>query len=151
MSDLEIRRLLDLFREPLAALLAESQAEGYGHLQRLRDEYVSGQNRFDGPGECLLGAFRDDSLVGICGLNLDPFARDEGTGRVRRLYVAATSRRGGVGRKLVEAVIQRARSHFRRLQLRTPDEPAARFYEALGFRPVPPATKATHALELRDC
>ena len=69
-------------------------------------------------------------------------------GRVRRLYVATDHRRQGIGRRLVDAVIEQARSHFERLRLRTPDEPAARFYEALGFRRVMRASKVTHALDL---
>jgi GNAT superfamily N-acetyltransferase len=149
VSGLEIRALESLPDEALASLVAESQAEGYRHLERLVTDHASGQNRFDRPGECLLGVFEGPTLVAICGLNHDPFVSGEGTGRVRRLYVAAAHRRQGVGRMLVGAVIERARDHFRRLRLRTPDETAARFYEAMGFRPVMRANKATHTLELR--
>ena len=57
-------------------------------------------------------------------------------GRVRRLYVLPSHRRRGVARGLVSTVIERARSHFELLVVRTYDETALSFYAALGFETV---------------
>jgi len=86
-------------------------------------------------------------LVGVCGLNIDPYAADRRVGRVRHLYVLSAFRRRGVGRHLVTAVIEMARGRFDRLHLRTENAGAARFYEALGFRPSGGASDYTHVME----
>ena len=70
-------------------------------------------NRFDRAGEALFGGRIDGQLVGICGLNVDPYAADDGIGRVRHLYVWSIHRRLGVGRALVTHVIQAAHGRFR--------------------------------------
>ncbi len=150
MSAVEIRMLVRLPLDQLAALRLEASAQGFEHLERLVQEHEPNGNTFDQPGEALFGAYLEAQLVGVCGLNVDPYARNPAVGRVRRLYVATEHRRQGIGRRLVEAVIERARSHFDRLRLRTPDEPAARFYEALGFHRVMRANKVTHALDLGE-
>ncbi len=38
-------------------ILAEAERAGGGFMLRVRDEWLSGVQRFDGPGEFLLGAF----------------------------------------------------------------------------------------------
>ena len=129
-------------------LLAESRAEGYRFLARLRDEWESGANRFDRGGEALYVARRGGVWVGICGLNRDPFSGDADVGRLRHLYVSEGQRRVGVGRALVEQAVVDAQRHFRRLVLRTNAPAAAAFYAALGFSPAA-CGSATHALELR--
>jgi hypothetical protein len=48
----------------------------------------------------------------------------------------------------VRAVIDATRGHFLRLRLRTDNEAAARFYEALGFRPCVGVPECTHTLDL---
>lgn len=72
-------------------------------------------------------------VVGVCGLNRDPYDDDAATGRVRHLYVADAARRDGVGTALVRAVEDAARGSFTRLRLRTLNPRAARFYEAIGY------------------
>jgi GNAT superfamily N-acetyltransferase len=131
----------------LGGLIAESQTLGLGFLRRLADEWVTGANRFDAPGEVLLVARIDDTIVGVCGLNVDPYAGRQNVGRVRHLYVLQAHRRRGVGRQLVAAVLRAARGRFDRLHLRTGNPDAARLYEELGFRPVG-ADHDTHVLEL---
>ena len=89
-------------------------------------------------------------VIGVCGLNVDPYAEDPRIGRVRHLYVLALHRRAGVGEQLVADIIETARSHFARLHLRTTSGPASRLYEELGFRPAPGASHCSHALDLED-
>ena len=132
----------------LADLVVESQREGFAFVRRLVNEWESGDNRFDRPGEALFAAVADGRVVGVCGLNVDPYLPGGRVGRVRHLYVAAAFRRRGIGAGLVEAVIRTAHGTFDRLRLRTDSEPAARFYESLGFRRTDDEPDGTHDRDL---
>jgi GNAT superfamily N-acetyltransferase len=145
---LMVERLHDLTSDGIAELLSESERAGLRMVRRLVDDGESGANRFDRPGEVLLGARIDGRLAGVCGLNVDPYAGSESTGRVRHLYVLAAFRRRGVGRQLVLRVIEAAHARFDDLRLRTNEPAAARLYEALGFRPCPSSSDSTHAVKL---
>ena len=125
-------------------LVEASVREGFRFLARLRDEHASGANRFDGEGEVLLGAFRGDELIAVGGLNRDRYGGDPRTGRVRHVYVLPSARRTGAGRALVRELVRRAQPWFDQLVLRTDTAEAARFYEALGFRPEHEIESATH-------
>src|SRR5437879_5760125 len=130
-----IERLQDLPSDALGALVAESEEAGLRFVRRLLDEWASGANRFDRPGEALFAARVGGRLVGVCGLNIDPYAADRRVGRVRHLYVLSAFRRRGVGRHLVTAGIEMARGRVDRLHVRTEDGGGGRFYEAAGLRP----------------
>lgn len=56
-----------------AELRSQSMAEGFNMLRRLEDNWLSGLNRFDRPGEKLIGASVDGVIVGVGGLNIHPF------------------------------------------------------------------------------
>lgn len=132
--DLAIIRSHDLPRKRLAPLIAESEREGHRHLARLRDEWLAGENRFDLPGEALFVAEIEDEIVGVCGLNRDPYRDSPAIGRVRRLYVAPAQRRRGVARELLRAVIRTATGIFEELVVRAEDPGADAFYRVMGFR-----------------
>jgi GNAT superfamily N-acetyltransferase len=132
----------------LAPLLAASEAEGFGFLRRLAREWESGGGRFDGPGEVLLGICDGPAWLAVGGLTADPYSPEAGLGRLRHIYVRADVRRSGLGRMLVEALEAHARPRFRALVLRTDTESAARFYETLGYRRLPPDGTATHRRDL---
>lgn len=129
-------------------LVRQSQAEGYRHLVRLVDEYLSGENRFNKNGEALFVAVKENKVIGICGLNHDPYS-DGDVGRVRRLYVLPEYRRQGIGRRLTEDVIGRASAYYNMLVLKTDHEQASRFYKSLGFNEVHDCDSRTHFLKLR--
>jgi GNAT superfamily N-acetyltransferase len=143
-----IERWHDRPVDQLAELVAESRRQNFRALGRLVEEWHAGVNRFDRSGEALFAACADGRVVGVCGLNADPYAAAPRVGRVRHLYVAADWRRRGVGRRLVGQVVAAARGPFDRLRLRTGDPGAARFYETLGFRPCPAEESCTHVLGL---
>jgi GNAT superfamily N-acetyltransferase len=146
-----IERVRDLPGGALDALIAESERAGLGFVRRLVEDWTAGRNRFDRPGEALFVARRDGRIVGVSGLNVDPFSAGDRVGRVRHLYVLVDCRRQGVGRRLVAEVIAAAREAFDVLRLRTGNPAAALFYEALGFRPAEAGmTDATHHLALAD-
>ena len=129
-----IERLYELPAERVSPMIEESERAGLGFVRRLAEEWASGRNRFDRAGEVMLGALMGSRLIGVCGLNIDPYAGGPDVGRVRHLYVLASHRRQGVARQLVGAVIEAARGPFVTLRLRTTNEAAARLYESLGFR-----------------
>jgi GNAT superfamily N-acetyltransferase len=130
----------------LDALSDAALAEGFGFLRRLMQDWASGANRFDQPGEQLIGAFAGTHLLGVCGLNRDPYLRSQGVGRLRHLYVAPGHRRHGIATALVRPLL--GTGDFHQLRLRTDTAEAAAFYLRLGFHPVADAT-ASHAISLR--
>jgi len=145
---LTIVPLSELPVDGLSELVEESERTGFRFVQRLVDEWQAGANRFDCPTETLLAAMLEANLVGVCGLNVDPYAADGRIGRVRHLYVLASQRRHGVGQQLVEEIIRRATGHFDVLRLRTQNPQAAVFYERLGFRRAFDDQFATHVMDL---
>ncbi|MDW5313519.1 GNAT family N-acetyltransferase [Rhizobium sp. PL01] len=128
-----------------ALLLQESVVEGHRMLHRLQENWTSGLNRFDRPGEILVGSFDNGRLTGICGRNIDPFANNAAAGRVRHLYVATAYRNTGVGGQLIRFIARDADRFFRFLNTRAPPQ-AYEFYEHLGFSPVLENSTVTHRL-----
>ncbi|MDR3753517.1 MAG: GNAT family N-acetyltransferase [Terracidiphilus sp.] len=126
-------------------LRAEARAEGHNFMERLANEWQSGTNRFDAPGEMLCGYLENGLLVAVGGLNHDPFAGRADVGRIRRVYVRPAWRGKGIGTALVSALINEARQSFACIRLRAENPSAARLYERLGFEPIADAD-ATHIL-----
>jgi GNAT superfamily N-acetyltransferase len=126
-------------------LRMEARDEGYDFLDRLVEDWLSGENRFDGPGEVFCGSFDCGILVAGGGLNRDPFLTDPEVGRIRRVYVRRAWRNRGVGEALVRWLLDIARTHFRRVRLRAENAGAARLYERIGFSPIDDLN-ATHIL-----
>jgi GNAT superfamily N-acetyltransferase len=126
-------------------LLMDAQDEGYDFIQTLVDDWASGENRFDAPGETLCGHIDQGLVVAVGGLNCDHFAGRPDMGRIRRVFVRRAWRNNGVGRALVSALIDAARNHFRCVRLRAENEDAARLYERMGFVPIADPD-ATHIL-----
>jgi GNAT superfamily N-acetyltransferase len=130
--------------DDIAALLGASLAEGHNLVNRFVDEWDDGSNRFDRPGEIALQARWGAKLVGVGGLNRDPYLDDPAVGRIRHLYVSPDARRQGVGRSLVLGLIDEARPTFRRVRLRTSQPEASLLYLALGFEATSDEPDATH-------
>lgn len=147
MADVFVTRVEDFNVDDVYPLVLESEKEGFRFVRRLYDEYVSGANRFDRDGEALFVA-RMGQIVGICGLNQDPYSQYNNVGRVRRLYVHPDIRKYGLGRRLVLDVIWEAKRHYEVLTLRTDNPVADQFYRAIGFSTVHVPDHATHWLSL---
>jgi GNAT superfamily N-acetyltransferase len=144
-----ISRLYELPPDSLAELVAESERSGHRFVRRLVSDWSSGANRFNRPGEALFAVHVGGQVVGVCGLNADPYVPEPRVGRVRHLYVRAAHRRSGIGRQLVTAVIEAAAGVFDRLNLRTENPQSARFFEGLAFRACAGQLHCTHVLNLR--
>ncbi len=129
-----VERLRELPLDSLRSLVDESEREGFRFVSRLLSEWRSGANRFERPGEALFAARDGDSLLGIAGLNVDPYQDDTRVARLRHVYVRADSRRKGIGRLLVARALAHASSGpFIKVRLRTDTLEGTAFYEALGF------------------
>ncbi|WP_243303102.1 GNAT family N-acetyltransferase [Geothrix oryzisoli] len=148
MNAIQIARVTTLPDSELDELVMESEAEGFGFVARLRDEWHSMRNQFNQPGEAFFTARIQGQLVGICGLSRDPYSSQAGVGRVRRLYVRKEFRRLGVGQQLIHAVVETARIHFTLLSLRTDNPIASQFYERQGFQSISRLESYTHLLSL---
>jgi GNAT superfamily N-acetyltransferase len=128
----------------METLRVAAETEGFRFLTRLVAEWNDGANRFDRPGELLVGAVRSERLLAVCGLNRDPFADRHDIGRLRHLYVHPSARRTGAGSALVGHLLGQAGGAFRVVRLRTTTAEAAAFYLRHGFVAVA-EPDATHA------
>jgi len=145
----EITRLNSL-PAGLETLRRESGREGFGFLDRLVVDWTRGTNTFSRSGEGLLGAFAGGQLVGIGGLNADPYLPGTDVGRIRHVYVLGVWRHQGVGRALIDCFVREAGGLFSELRLRTVTAGAAAFYVRCGFSPVDDPS-ATHSVKLGGC
>ena len=132
-----------------AELKSQSMAEGFNMLRRLEDNWLSGLNRFDGPGEKLIGASVVGLIVGVCGLNVDPFTLKTGIGRLRHLYVDSGWRKRQVGSALLSEILKDSGHWFDFINTNAPPS-AFTFYERAGFIALTGIEKVTHHLCLRD-
>lgn len=130
--------------EQTEVLVKKSIAEGFRNVSRLRNDFVSGANRFDKSGEGLFVARSGEQLTGIAGLNVDPYAASGRVGRIRRLYVHPGFRRLGVASQLVDAIETRASGLFSKLRLYTDSNGARAFYEKRGYAVVSGQQKVSH-------
>jgi len=117
----------------MPALVEQARAEQFHSIDRLMNDWLAETNRFDLPGETLIGGYTEDRLVAIGGLNRDPYGQAARTGRLRRFYVLPEFRRMGVGRQLVDTLLDHASGHFEKVRLRTNSGVASKFYENCGF------------------
>lgn len=147
VSSLLIERIVADPLPDLVDLRRESMSEGHGFVERTLAEWDDGSNRFDLTGEGFFIARSNQTVVGMCGLNIDPFLSDPTIGRIRHLYVLPSFRRRGIGKQLVEACLDLARFSFDRVRLRTFDGLAVDFYISIGFDTVDEDT-ATHSLQV---
>jgi len=130
-------------------LKVESMAAGFNMLRRLEENWLNGQNRFDKPGENLLGFYADGSLIAVCGLNQDPYMPSVRAGRLRHLYVGVGWRRMQVGISLLKALLKGSGHWFDFINTNAPPS-AFTFYERAGFIPLADVDKVTHRLYLKD-
>jgi ribosomal protein S18 acetylase RimI-like enzyme len=83
----------------------------------------------------VFGAYRGVDLLGIAGFGTNAGPKRAHKGFLWTMFVRPQARKSGVGRRLVEAVIERAGQSVEILQLTVTreNEPARALYMALGF------------------
>jgi GNAT superfamily N-acetyltransferase len=147
---MQINKILDLSKVDISSLVEESKQEGFRFLERLVNEYKNGTNEFKKPSEALYGVFTDTGIiVGIGGLNVDPYTTDEKVGRIRRFYILRNFRRKGIGQILLNRIVNEAKKDFDRLVLHTDTPEASKFYRSFGFLEEFNYPKITHFMKLK--
>src|SRR5207249_4664611 len=83
----------------------------------------------------VFGAFRLSELVGTAGFVRREGEKEKHKGLLWGMYVRPDARNAGIGRQLIEAVIDYARQHVELIQLSvvSDNERARRLYACLGF------------------
>jgi ribosomal protein S18 acetylase RimI-like enzyme len=140
-AHIEIRRLTQadadvvLYRDiRLEALKASPEAFG----STFETEDAQPLNWFSDRlgGSELLGAFCDAQLVAIAGFAIQQGQKEAHKGILWGMYVRPAARRTGIGRRLVEAIVDLARDRVELIQLAVvrDNAQARRLYTNLGFR-----------------
>lgn len=129
---MQLVRIQDDLPEDFGRLRAAADAEGFRALARLAAEWAQDRDAF----VCLLGAMQDDRLAAIGGLTPEPEPQGQAAMRVRRLYVDPAARRSGVGRTLVNALLQEALDSVSLVTINARDTLAPAFWTAVGFERV---------------
>ncbi|ADY22095.1 GNAT family N-acetyltransferase [Bacillus paranthracis] len=133
MKDIHIQQIEDLMIYEHNYLVQESKEEGFNFLIKLKSEYKNKTNTFNKTGECLYGIFQEGKLIGIGGLNEDPYSENNKIGRLRRFYIAKDYRRIGLGNLLLKQLLSHAEKYFKVVVLHTDTKQGDAFYIANGF------------------
>ena len=72
-------------------------------------------------------------LIGVGGLNEDPYTKDNKIGRLRRFYISRDYRRLGLGNLLLNQLLCHAEKYFEVIVLHTDTKQGDVFYTANGF------------------
>lgn len=135
----------------LSEILAESKAQGYGMIERLIREWQESVTNFSGENEVYFGYENRGRLLGVCGINEEPYLKVSKYGRLRHLYVLKDFRNKGIGKALVEKTIEFAKNHFDLITLLAPkDGSADAFYKRIGFVKSSRFERVSHVFELRS-
>jgi len=146
-----IKKITDIRSAGLDQILTESQKNGYGMIERLITEWESGATDFSGENEAYFAYEKHGEVLGVGGINEEPYLRIKEYGRMRHLYVLKKWRRKGVGREIVSATIEFAKDHYNLMTLMTPKDGSADvFYESLGFKKCDSLERVSHTLILQN-
>ena len=129
-------------------LFKKVQEEGFNFLIKLINEYESKRNTFSKTGECLYGIFRGDTLIGIGGLNQDPYTKVNKIGRLRRFYISKDYRRIGLGKLLLKKLLRHAEKYFHVVVLHSDTKQGDEFYSANGFVKIGNYKGSSHLIRL---
>jgi len=137
-APIELRRLgaedASAYREIRLEALADSP---HAFSSTLESEQGQPLERFAArlADDFVLGAFSGPHLVGVAGFYVQPKPKHRHKGMLWGMYVRPDHRAAGIGRTLVEAIIEHARQHVELLQLFVIADnlPARRLYANLGF------------------
>ncbi len=133
LKEIQMKKFEDVFKYEIHHLVQESKEEGFNFLTKLVNEYESEVNTFNKTGECLYGMFQEEMLIGIGGLNQDPYTEDNKIGRLRRFYISKDYRRIGLGNLLLNRLLSHAEKYFQIVILHTDTKQGDAFYMANGF------------------
>jgi ribosomal protein S18 acetylase RimI-like enzyme len=136
--DLQIRRLMPADAARYRELRLEGlrcNPEAFGSTYETESVQPLGSFSERLAGSAVFGAFHGAELLGIAGFAVRNGVKEAHKGLLWGMYVRPDARKAGVGRRLVEAVIDFARQRVELLQLSvvSDNEQARRLYIHLGF------------------
>jgi ribosomal protein S18 acetylase RimI-like enzyme len=117
---------LEALRNNPEAFGSTFEAESVAPLRKYIDWFTTSQ---------IYGAFEGGELVGIAALKIQEGKKEAHKGSLLSVYVRAQARGKGVGRLLIETIVQAARQQIEILLLAvvSDNHEAIRLYERLGF------------------
>ena len=127
----QLETIRELFREYEGFLQVDLCFQGF------EAELAGLPGRYAPPEGALILAEVGETAAGCVAMR----KQDVGVCEMKRLYVRPAFRNQGVGRRLAQAIIKRAKAkHYRAMRLDTLEKlkAAIQLYEDLGFRPCPP-------------
>lgn len=135
MNEYTIKEIDNNNTDSIISLRDESHLDGTKLVDKMIDEWKSGENTFSKPGEKAWGLFVGDQCIAFAGINIDPYleGNDGSVGRVRHVYVAQAYRGKGLSKVLMNLILPHAREHFKVVRLATMNPIAAHVYESFGF------------------
>jgi ribosomal protein S18 acetylase RimI-like enzyme len=144
---MEIRRLAEPDAEALwnlrfLALESDPQsfAESLDELRQVSIDTFAERLRYDGNDNFVFGAFDSSALVGMAGFYREQRPKLRHKGWVWGVFVSPPYRGRGVGRKLLNSLLQLARPlpglNCILLHVATTQEAARNLYSSLGFRAI---------------
>ncbi|PGU09954.1 GNAT family N-acetyltransferase [Bacillus cereus] len=133
LKDIHTQQIENLMEYEFSHLVQDSKEEGFNFIIKLINEYKNKINVFNKTGECLYGIFQEDTLIGVGGLNEDPYTEDNKIGRLRRFYISRDYRRIGLGNVLLNQLLCHAEKYFEVIVLHTDTKQGNAFYTANGF------------------
>jgi multimeric flavodoxin WrbA/GNAT superfamily N-acetyltransferase len=140
-----IERVTNIEEIDIEELLSESESFGYQYLTKMINQWRTGENRFSKPNELLIVYKNAEKVIGIGGINEEPYLKKRDFGRLRDVYVLSQYRRSNIGTQIVEHLIEFGRKHFKTITLRVPENiEASPFYESLGFLKTGEIETVTH-------
>lgn len=118
------------------ALIQRSNDEGIKNMSMLRENWLSGAERFDKNGAALFGAFFENMLIGLGGTTKELGYKGSAM-RMRRLFVLPHWRRKGVARLIARNCMDWGLQSAKTLTCNAKASAAAApFWERMGFEPV---------------
>ncbi len=129
-----ISPIVELELHHIEPLIKASEKEEFKFLTRLKNDWISGVNRFNKKYEKLYQIEVDKKIIAIGGINNNPYHENGKVGRIRHLYVLSEYRKRGFGRKLVQHLLNKSNDKYEKITLRTDTVVASKFYESIGFK-----------------
>ena len=122
--------------------------KGIDFVSRLASEYEDGTNRFSEQGEALYGAWEDEELVAIGGLNRNTTTLRKISKTISFLYFTRSSSEKELEVNLFKAISENAKGKFKEITTKTESAKADAFYRANGFVFEERSPDTTHVLSL---
>ncbi|WP_063691505.1 GNAT family N-acetyltransferase [Bradyrhizobium stylosanthis] len=113
-------------------LQADAIGDGHQHLTRLAAEFTLNRTMFHAMYTCRV----NDELAGIGAITDEPAMTVRPAWRMRRFYVHRQFRRREIARTIAGALLLEAKTKVFIVTVHAGDDGAAKFWEAIGFRPV---------------